>query len=73
MKKRQVVFADLHTHSTASDGILTPTQIIEKAEQLGLSALALTDHDTLRGIKEAQSAETSESPVEKPAEEAKAD
>ncbi len=58
MKKRQVVFADLHTHSTASDGILTPTQIIEKAEQLGLSALALTDHDTLRGIKEAQSAST---------------
>ena len=56
MKKRSVAFADLHTHSTASDGTLTPTQLVEKAESIGLSALAITDHDTISGIKEAQKA-----------------
>ena len=56
MKKRHVAFADLHTHSSASDGTLTPTQLVEKAESIGLSVLALTDHDTINGLKEAQSA-----------------
>lgn len=56
MKKRPVAFADLHTHSSASDGTLSPTQLVEKAESIGLSVLALTDHDTIGGIKEAQSA-----------------
>ncbi len=51
--KRPVFYADLHTHSTASDGILTPTQLVEKAESKGLGALAITDHDTVCGIKEA--------------------
>lgn len=44
---------DLHVHSTYSDGCLTPSRIVEHAHQLGLTALALTDHDTLDGIPEA--------------------
>ena len=53
MKKRSVAFADLHTHSTASDGILTPTQLVEKAESIGLPVIGITDHDTVSGIEEA--------------------
>jgi len=45
---------DLHTHSTISDGTYTPTQLINKAVDLGLKAIALTDHDTLGGINEAR-------------------
>ena len=45
---------DLHTHSNASDGSLSPTQLIEKAAFLGLKALALTDHDTVSGLEEAE-------------------
>lgn len=41
---------DLHTHSTASDGTFKPNKIIAAAEDLGLTAVALTDHDTLDGI-----------------------
>jgi predicted metal-dependent phosphoesterase TrpH len=47
-------YVDLHCHSTASDGTLTPTQVVQLARDSGLSALALTDHDTVGGIKEAQ-------------------
>jgi predicted metal-dependent phosphoesterase TrpH len=47
---------DLHAHSTASDGSRTPTEAIEAAHAAGLSAFALTDHDTLAGIPEAQRA-----------------
>jgi len=47
---------DLHTHSTASDGSATPTELVEKAVEIGLSALALTDHDTQEGVPEARSA-----------------
>lgn len=43
---------DLHCHSTASDGRLSPTQVVEKAKAAGLKALALTDHDTVGGIAE---------------------
>ena len=49
-------FVDLHTHSTASDGILPPEQVIEAAQRCGLSALALTDHDTIGGIDAARKA-----------------
>ena len=45
---------DLHTHSTASDGSETPSALVEMAVHLGLSAFALTDHDTLQGIDEAR-------------------
>lgn len=40
---------DLHVHSTASDGTLTPSEILALAVQLGLKAIAITDHDTLAG------------------------
>ena len=42
---------DLHIHSTASDGSLTPAQIIAHARRCGLAAIAITDHDTLAGAK----------------------
>jgi len=41
---------DLHVHSTFSDGSLTPEELVEKAVQAGLSAIALTDHDGMMGI-----------------------
>lgn len=44
---------DLHCHSTRSDGTLTPTELVKHAKDLGLSAIALTDHDSVNGIKEA--------------------
>jgi 3',5'-nucleoside bisphosphate phosphatase len=47
---------DLHNHSTRSDGLLSPTQLIELAARTGVDAIALTDHDTLEGLEEAQSA-----------------
>ena len=45
---------DLHVHSTASDGTLTPSELVLYAKSKGLSAIALTDHDTLAGIEECQ-------------------
>jgi 3',5'-nucleoside bisphosphate phosphatase len=45
---------DLHTHSTASDGSCTPERLVSLARELGLSALALTDHDTLDGLDSAE-------------------
>lgn len=47
---------DLHAHTTASDGSLTPTALIDLARSSGLSAIAVTDHDTLGGLAEAESA-----------------
>lgn len=44
---------DLHTHSTASDGSLSPSELLEEAKGQGVLALALTDHDTFSGIEEA--------------------
>ena len=49
-------FVDLHTHSTASDGTLAPEGVIEAAERCGLTALALTDHDTIDGVPAAREA-----------------
>jgi predicted metal-dependent phosphoesterase TrpH len=46
-------FIDLHTHSLASDGTDSPADLVRKAAALGLSALALTDHDTLSGLAQA--------------------
>ena len=43
---------DLHSHSSFSDGTLTPTQLVRLAEKQGLSALALTDHNTAGGLRE---------------------
>ena len=47
---------DLHTHSTASDGTLTPTALIDLAAAAGVEVLALTDHDTTDGLVEALAA-----------------
>ncbi len=44
---------DLHAHTTASDGSLSPTALVDRAADLGLSALAVTDHDTVAGLGEA--------------------
>ena len=49
-------FVDLHTHSTASDGTLPPEGVIQAAESAGLAALALTDHDTIDGVRPARAA-----------------
>ncbi|GAA6939766.1 PHP domain-containing protein [Helicobacter pylori] len=45
---------DLHCHSTASDGILTPTEVVLRAHEKGVNVLALTDHDTVAGVPEAR-------------------
>ncbi len=47
---------DLHNHSTCSDGLLSPTQLIELAARTGVDAIALTDHDTTDGLDEAREA-----------------
>jgi predicted metal-dependent phosphoesterase TrpH len=54
MVERQPI--DLHAHSTASDGRLTPTRLVERAAECGVRVLALTDHDTVAGLVEAGSA-----------------
>lgn len=45
---------DLHTHSTESDGTLTPQELMQLASDIGLSAIALTDHDTVGGLSKAK-------------------
>lgn len=47
---------DLHSHSTASDGRLTPTALVARAAEAGVQTLALTDHDTIDGLTEARCA-----------------
>ena len=47
---------DLHSHTTASDGDHSPAALVEAAAKIGLSAIAVTDHDTTDGIAEAQEA-----------------
>ena len=47
---------DLHTHSRFSDGALSPTELVEAAQAAGVEWLALTDHDSLDGLPEAQQA-----------------
>lgn len=44
---------DLHVHTTASDGTMTPAEVVAHALDLGLSAIAITDHDTVQGVDEA--------------------
>ncbi len=44
---------DLHLHSTESDGVYSPTELVQMASASGLSAIALTDHETTKGINEA--------------------
>ncbi|HHW48721.1 MAG TPA: PHP domain-containing protein [Clostridiaceae bacterium] len=44
---------DLHTHSTASDGSMSPGELVKHAKECGLSAISITDHDTIDGVAEA--------------------
>lgn len=48
--------ADLHIHTTFSDGADTPQQVVEKATAMGLHAIAITDHDAVGGIEDAKKA-----------------
>ncbi|MFW9813443.1 MAG: PHP domain-containing protein [Candidatus Thorarchaeota archaeon] len=52
--------ADLHTHSSGSDGSDSPSEIARKADKMGLGGIALTDHDSLDGIKEFMEADVSD-------------
>ena len=45
---------DFHTHSNASDGTLSPTELAEAGMKAGLVAMALTDHDNCKGVREFQ-------------------
>ena len=47
---------DLHSHTTASDGYLTPTQLVQRAVEMRVGVLAITDHDTTAGLAEAAAA-----------------
>ena len=49
----KIVLVDFHTHTTASDGALSPEEILQRARDAGVSALAITDHDTVAGYRAA--------------------
>ncbi|MBN1425100.1 PHP domain-containing protein [Candidatus Fermentibacteria bacterium] len=54
MRTRELPWrADLHTHTTFSDGLLSPTALVERAAHCGLAAIAITDHDAVSGVQEA--------------------
>jgi predicted metal-dependent phosphoesterase TrpH len=54
MTKTQKQWIDLHIHTTASDSLLTPEEVVEVAKKLGLSAISITDHDTIDGYEAAK-------------------
>ena len=58
--------ADLHTHSSASDGSDSPTELVRKADDLRLGGIALTDHDSLDGLEEFMNAKASEDLIRVP-------
>lgn len=49
-----LIDVDLHTHTTCSDGVLSPKEIIKKAKDVGLRAISITDHDTIQAIDQAK-------------------
>ena len=53
---KQNGWIDLHVHTAASDGTMTPSETVRHAKQLGLAAIAITDHDTAAGVAEARRA-----------------
>lgn len=55
-EEKSMNYVDLHVHSTASDGTLTPTEVVSYAASKSLAAIALTDHDTTDGIPAARQA-----------------
>ena len=52
-KSTSAMKLDLHTHTTASDGVLSPSELVGFAKAANLDALAITDHDTVAGLDEA--------------------
>lgn len=50
---------DLHSHSKASDGVLSPSELVQRAHGQGVTVLALTDHDTIAGLEQARQAASS--------------
>ena len=50
------VYADLHVHSSASDGVLSPVDLVKASKNAGLSVVGITDHDTVKGVAEALAA-----------------
>lgn len=50
---KEEISTDLHTHSRASDGILSPAELVDHASDAGIKTFALTDHDTVEGLREA--------------------
>ena len=56
MTSSRVSRYDLHSHSTYSDGVMRPAELLERAAQRGVQALALTDHDEVSGLGNARSA-----------------
>jgi predicted metal-dependent phosphoesterase TrpH len=53
ISRKNRVLVDLHSHSTASDGVLSPADLVRRAAAQGVQALALTDHDETKGLDEA--------------------
>src|SRR4051794_34559616 len=51
-----IMLIELQSHSTVSDGQLPPAGVVEKAAEAGVTTLALTDHDAIAGVSEAQAA-----------------
>ncbi|OGY26487.1 MAG: hypothetical protein A2Z11_02520 [Candidatus Woykebacteria bacterium RBG_16_43_9] len=49
-------YIDLHTHTIYSDGVLTPSQLVQKAAKINLAAIAISDHENVVGIEEAKEA-----------------
>lgn len=50
------MYADLHLHTTASDGVYSPSEVVSLAKDMGYTAIAITDHDTTDGLAEALAA-----------------
>ncbi len=57
---------DLHTHSNRSDGALAPAELVARAAAAGVDVLALTDHDTVAGLEEAQQSAGVHRPAPRP-------
>jgi predicted metal-dependent phosphoesterase TrpH len=51
-ERTEMGFIDLHLHTTASDGVMTPSELVRYAKSKGLQAIAITDHDTIEGLEE---------------------
>lgn len=52
----RAIIYDLHTHTQASDGVLSPEQLVLRAEEMGVSVMAITDHDSTQALDTAQAA-----------------